>query len=232
MTQKILYGFIAIIIAGVLFFFRAELGAVISIITFWKKSFIDRAYTYKNFEKYLKENEVLKSQLEMLSNSGKEEKKSANFKKLSVNIFSNYPFNDHSIIVLNAGSENGLELGMPITDENNVILGKIVSVRRTQSVAQTIFDPDWKSTVSVGTKKVKALFKGGVTPQLDLIALDSLITERDAILNLSPELPFGYLIGFVENVGKSKDGSWIMSAVRPGINLETINNVSVLTDFP
>ena len=232
MTEKILYGFIAIVIAAVLFFFRTEVGLIISVVQFWQKSFTDRAYNYRDFQNLLKENEILKARPEIASILSEEEKKSVDFKKMPVDIFSNYPFNDHSFIVLNAGLENGLTMGMPIVDKNNIIIGKITAVKKTQSIAQTIFDPNWKSTVAVGPNKIKALFKGGATPSLDLIPLNETISDGDAALNISPELRFGYLVGFTENIGKSEDGSWITSVIRPGMNLETIDKVMVLTDFP
>lgn len=229
--HKILYGLIIFLIAGILFFLRGNINQQISLISFWVRSFADRAYSYKNFENLIQENTILKFKLETLNNSSKDAKKKNNFKKFQTDIFSNYPFNDHSIIILNAGSNDGLSVGMPVVSDNDVILGKIVGIKKVQSTTQTIFDPDWKSTVIIGSNKIKALMKGGITPQLDFIPLDAKISAGDAVLNVSPEFPYGYLLGFVENIEQSKDGSWIIGSLKSGINLEFTDKVTVLTDF-
>lgn len=232
MLQKILYSFIVLFVVGVLFFFRAEAGSVISIIRFWKQSFLDRAYNYEDWKNLLKENEILKAKLSVLDKISQPTKNPHKFQKITADVFSHYPFNDRNIVVINAGAADGIAVGMPVLGENDVIFGKITAVRRTQSLVQTIFDPNWKSTVSVGASKTKALFTGGAVPKIDLIPLDVKIAKGDAVFNISPELPLKYLIGTVEEISKSSDGSWMIGTISAGINLELIESIAILTDFP
>lgn len=147
-------------------------------------------------------------------------------------VYSRYPYNDKGMLVVNVGSAEGIRPGMPVMAGEGVLLGRVASVERTESEVQTIFSPDWKSTVEVGTSSVKAVLEGGITPTLSLIPKEAMIADGAAVTNLSPEYPFGASLGSAVGVEAVPNDVWQKADVATPFKLETVTNVLIVLDFP
>ncbi len=104
-------------------------------------------------------------------------------------IYSTFPFNHKNLLTLNAGSDDGVVVGAPVTLDGNILLGQIVEVSSGQSVARTIFDREWSLSARIGSNYVDALLIGGQNPRLTLIDKDDEILEVEIIFSAQKDFP-------------------------------------------
>lgn len=147
-------------------------------------------------------------------------------------IYSRYPFNDQSAVFINLGSIDGIQEGMPVFVEKGILLGKVKRTHRTQSEIETIFSPQWRSSVSLGDEKIKAAYLGGSVPMLDLIQKDASIASGDKVVSVSPDVPLGTLLGTIDEVEEGTYDVWQRAKVKPLFSPESFFTVLVLVDFP
>lgn len=153
------------------------------------------------------------------------------FRYVPVGVFSNYPFNNYSFLVIDEGSAEGLKVGMPVLASENVLLGKITAVEGHQSEVQTFFDPSWKTSVFVGNGKINGLLDGGASPYVDFIPKNSTTTAGMSIVNADSGFPMGLAIGTVDSVESVNNNLWLRAKIRPLFDLSSLHQAFVLTDF-
>lgn len=196
-------------------------------------SFFDSDFNYPTFQKLKLENEALKSEIDFLKNQP-ESVALPNFNYLIADVYSFYPFNNRSLLVINQGKDNGLKEGLPVLAVKGVIIGKIKSVERTKSEVQTIFDSAWRSSAAIGERRIKAALIGGLSPLLQFVPKDAEIKAGDQVFNISPDLPFNFLVGKIEEVSRSNSSrNWLEAKL--GVTYGEISNldkVLVVLDFP
>lgn len=192
----------------------------------------DPSFDYRSFEKLRLENEALIGECAAsafvpgaLAESGK-------YSVKEVKVFSLYPFNDYASVSIGAGSDEGLKEGMPVLTAPGVLLGKITAVSRTKSEVETIFSPSWKSTVSVGAQRIKAVLVGGATPYVDLLPKDAPVVAGDSVSNLAPEFPIDLFLGKADEFREGSNALWLRAAVNPFFRFEDIDRVLVVMNFP
>jgi cell shape-determining protein MreC len=223
-------GGVAIAIFFLLIIFRPTAVDFLKGTKFFIKSFFDRSFNYKNFEKLILENESLKQ--ELAASKNKSAYFSNQFGYLKVKIYSRYPFNDRARLTIAAGSLDGLRAGLPVLAANRILLGKVVETSRMESEVQTIFDASWRQSVGIGGSKIKALLKGGTNPVLTFIPPDAAIAAGDEVINLSPEFPFGFLVGKILAPEKDAAGVWLNTKVDIPYDLDNLDEVIVVLNFP
>jgi cell shape-determining protein MreC len=155
------------------------------------------------------------------------------YQYLKADVYSEYPFSDKSVFIIDKGLADGVTSDTPVVSSPGFIIGKIIAVKRTESEVQTIFDPSWKSSVSVRVGGPKALFTGGATPGLDFIPKDALVSGGDLVVNLSPEYPIGFVLGQVKDFkAGTENGVWSKATVDPVVHLNDVNTVYLVQNFP
>ena len=175
------------------------------------------------------ENVSLKKQIELLSlKRGIKE----NSGELVANVYSSYPFNDKVHIVVDKGSNDGVNVGMPVMVQKNIVIGKVVSVKKTQSEIQTIFDPEWKTSVVIGTSTVKAVLKGGNTPEVQFIPKDAHIVSGEEVLNIAQEFPIHTILGSIKSVREDEKKLWQVASIELPVSFDALRTVTILTTFP
>ena len=221
------------IFAILLFFYRGEFSAFLGNARLFVVSFFDRSFDYQTFTNLKIENQKIKAELKNLEESPAIIKPiTHNFKYLNIPIYVFYPFSVKSSLVINVGSENNIKIGMPIAISDGVLLGKISKVERTQSNVLTIFDPNWKSSITIGEFKEKALLSGANVPRITLISEKAKIKEGDNVFNFSSDFPLGFLLGTIKNLKKDSSNSWLEADLDVLYNPEDLREVSIITDFP
>lgn len=221
--------FLTLLFLFLVFFYRGGINGVLQEFRALNLSFWDRSFDYQRFRDLELENQGLLAKL------GKLEEGviiSDHFSYQVGQIYSRYPFNDRRFIVINIGDRDGIEPGMPVLVNENILLGKIKDVLRAQSVVETVFNPEWRSSVIIGSEAVKALLKGGTPPSLDLISRDANINSGDEVLNISPDFPLNLLIGTISEAEPVLNEAWFVTELATLYRLENLNKVLVVTDFP
>lgn len=144
------------------------------------------------------ENESLKAQLAELDTIASELPTSTTV-AIRAMVYSHYPLNFKNEMMLNAGSADGVAAGDSVTFEGNLV-GIIQDVAAHSSVAETIFDPNFKLPVRIGEKGYDALVVGGSYPMAESIAKTATITAGDVIYNAAPGIPYALPMGEIGNV--------------------------------
>lgn len=151
---------------------------------------------------------------------------------IPVPLYSRYPFNDRDRITIDRGSEEGLTAGTPVFAAPDVLLGAVREVRRFRAVAETIFDPGWRSSVVVGVNRVKAVLSGGTPPRLELIPQESALSVGDVVMNIDPAFPMGAVVGLVDAVEPAAKNAWLSATLSVGYRLDALDSVLVPGRFP
>lgn len=209
-----------------IFFFRGEMTILFSGMRGFFVSFFHAA-DYRTFADLKTENISLKQELEKLRAWEASDKSQF----LEAQVYSRYPFSDKNIIVIDKGAVDGVTEGMPVLAKKNVLLGKVKSVRQFQSEVVTLFDPEWKSSVSIGEGHIKAVFHGANTPRAELIPKDATLKIGDEIKNIAPELPIGLSIGVINSTTTDEKKVWQTALVDTPFSMEDIDTVLVMTNF-
>jgi len=118
--------------------------------------------------------------------------------------YSDYPFNFKDEITLNAGSDDGVAAHDAVLFGGNLI-GFVSGLTAHRSVVQTVFDPNFKLQVRIGTKGYDALLVGGPYPMAESIAKTAVITSGDVIYNAAPNAPYAIPMGTVQNASLAPD---------------------------
>lgn len=215
---------------GLFLFFRFDiLGFSVQSRTF-SGSFFDRSFNYKEFKRLEVENAILRGEIDRL----RKNKNAVIFDETGgrkVKVYSNYPFNDKSFMVIDYGREDGAELGMPIVSKN-ILVGGISEIKNKASTVKTIFDSSWVGGVVVGGDGTKAVLKGGLPPRLELLPQEFKIQKGDIVYNTSPSFPLNIPVAVVQEAEKGSGKFWNRVVVKPLFQRDEITEVSVLFNFP
>ena len=196
-------------------------------------AFFDRSFTYQAFLSLQTEHRGLLAQLRARGGGIGEDFPGDTFSYLRADVFSRYPFNDRQLLTLNVGTDQGVSEGMPVVAREHVLIGKIRSVRRTQSEVETIQNPSWRSSVVLGPDRVQAVFRGGIPPRVELIPAGVEVRESDEVSSISPEFPFGLFLGTIASLDIDPKTLWQSGEVTLSYGgIDQLNSVFVIVDFP
>ncbi len=146
-----------------------------------------------------------------------------NEKGISAKVFSLYPFADRSKIIVNAGKEQGVEIGSTVKS-GNILIGKVIGTARRTSVVQTIFDAQFEIPVRIGEAEIDALYTGGMRPKLRIIDANDPPQYGEIVVSASPELPYGLGIGKILYVS---EGVMKEAIIEPFLEIKKIRNVFI-----
>lgn len=228
-TLKVTFGIgVGIAFLVLLFVFRTEVGGALGRFRAALGAASDPAFSYEAFKNLERENEELKATRGSSTLAG------ANlhdYHYRTARVYSRYPMGSGGRLTVDAGSEDGVETGMPVLLSEGVLLGHVVAVRRTQSEVETVLSTEWKSSVIAGDLKV--LLQGGTAPRLELVPKDTALPKGERVLNASPEFPLGFLVGTVGDASKESQADlWSSYELVPPTEEENIETVLVILDFP
>jgi len=150
-----------------------------------------------------------------------------------------------SSFTINKGYTNSnISRGNGVATEYGVLIGQVTEVRATTSTVITVLDTTFSAAVFVGgdgsddsdgTATVKGDF---VYMRNGLMILDhiddDLVVNPDSLIvtsGLGGVFPTGLVVGNVENVHSHASGIGRYATVRPMRDIDTINNVFIITDF-
>lgn len=116
-------------------------------------------------------------------------------------IYSSYPFNNRSVVIVNAGVEAGVQPLQAVTvGGEGLLFGHVVEANKGYSLVRTVADEGWEIPVRVGAEETDGLFVGGRTPRLTLVVKGKPLVEGSAVYTASRSFPYGLTIGKVSAV--------------------------------
>ena len=146
----------------------------------------------------------------------------------TIKVYSSYPFNNNQYIVLAAGSNQGLKVGDVVTYGTNLLVGQLTSVSPNESVAETIFNPNWEMAVRIGTQQVNALFRGGIELKVTLIPKSLPVNNGDLAITASQGFPYGLEVGSVQSVTDDVGTPYKEATLQAPFKLEDLRDVSII----
>ncbi len=176
------------------------------------------------------ENESLKANLAQLGVLKKEPSSyQGNF--IQASVYSDYPFNFKSELLVNRGEKDGVKVGQPVVtfsvSSKPVLVGIVEKVFANDSLIETIFDSRFQLSVRTGTDGANSLLKGGSNPKLTLISKDSKIENGDIVYSADSNYPFGLAAGVVRNFQLSSDQFFGEADLETTYNQSDLKTVSI-----
>ena len=140
--------------------------------------------------------------------------------------------------VIDKGTSDGISQYDPVITEDGLV-GIVTKVSKTYSRVQTILSPD----VPVGGYCIRTKDTGVVEGDVDLaekglcklkyIDRDSKIEKGDIIVSSgnSGLFPVDRIIGTVEDITAEESGLSLTATIKPAVDVMSVNNVFVITNF-
>lgn len=173
------------------------------------------------------QNESLQAQLSELRAVANELPPNATPGTIHAMVYSEYPFNFKSTVTVGAGSADGAAPGDAVLFGGNLI-GFISGVSAHESVAQTVFDPNFKLQVRIGAHGYDALLVGGSYPMAESIAKTAVVTAGDVVYSAAPGMPYAIPVGTVENVSLAPNNLFEQAALSFPYDMSNVQAVEIL----
>ncbi len=174
---------------------------------------------------------ALKSENEQLRNllSFREEKK---YNLELANILSRDPINKN-LLLINAGSNSGVNFGQAVVVNNGIMVGKISAVNSDSAVVRLVIDNGSKIAVRVGDEQsVSGVLSGsfGLGMSLSFIPQSQEIKKNDLIYtsDLDPDIPAGLVVGRIGEIKAEAEELFKVSTVDPIVDLNTLTVVAII----
>ncbi len=142
-------------------------------------------------------------------------------------LYSSYPFNLSSQLLLAAGSESGILENAAVYAAPDVFIGQVTTAEERRSTVRTIFDPGWELPVKIGDGRVDALLVGGQEPRLTLISKRKPLIGGESVYLASRDFPYGLLLGTVAELRQSKESLFLEGRLIPSYTLSDLNELYV-----
>jgi rod shape-determining protein MreC len=142
---------------------------------------------------------------------------------------------------INKGSDDGIEVGMPIINQQNALFGKITEVYKNFSKIMLISNKDSVVNVKILQNKnddsiteVYGVLKGngGFEAYLDLVPVDDTILEGEILITSALEgtFPKDLLIGKISGVDKNDQNPHQQARVKLFLDVKT-DNLFVISNY-
>lgn len=139
-----------------------------------------------------------------------------------------------SSVILNVGSEQGIEEGNPVIVSEGILVGTVARVTENTAVVRLIDDNQSKIGASIeNDDQTIGLIEGGfgISVRLTFVPQNELISVGDVVVTsgLTEEIPRGLLIGTIEAIEKEAYQPFQEAVVQPATDLNKLYVVSVVT---
>ena len=154
----------------------------------------------------------------------------ATFCKQYDGIFYNY----EKIVVINAGTDDGVQANMPVISESGLV-GYVISATNSTAKVQTIIDTASNVSANISNVQDSVILKGTLnnteTVRATYIPADSTILQGDQVVTsgLGGIYPKGILIGTVKSVVNTKNEADRYAEIEVATDFSRLETVLVIT---
>ncbi len=138
-------------------------------------------------------------------------------------------------IIINAGSNDGVNIGMPVITEGSALVGRIARVTPNLAFVQLINDPSSEIAAMIQRSRVTGMVIG--EKEGNLIMTEILpgeeINEGDYIITsgLGGLMPRALILGQIARVDYQEAALFQEALLRPAVDFRRLDMVLVITDF-
>ena len=197
--------------------------------------------TFDAYVKKRKEVERLKSRLTGLEEVIRENnrlqkllefKRKVIYSSVVADVIGRDPTRWNSAVIIDKGSEDGLQVGMPVVNDSGVI-GKIIEVSKTKSKVLLLIDPQFSVAALIQESRESGVVSGTLTglARMRFIDRDAHIQIGDQVITskLSSSFPESLIIGKVIRIQKSSQGLSQECLIEPAVAFSQLEEVLVIT---
>jgi len=138
-------------------------------------------------------------------------------------------------ILIDKGSEDGIEEGFPVITQQKILIGKISDVYKNFSKVLLISNPKSSFDAKLSNAEVFGVVKGkgNFKIALDLIPQEEEIKEGDQVLTsaLGGVFPEGLLVGEITEVKKLDVEPFQTATLLPAFDIREIEKLFIITKF-
>jgi cell shape-determining protein MreC len=142
-------------------------------------------------------------------------------------VYSNYPFNFKNEIAVAAGSGDGVAAHDAVLFEGNLV-GVVAETAPHESLIQTIFDPDFKLPVRIGSAGYDALLTGGAYPMVESIAKTAKVSAGDIVYNAGSLGPYAAAVGEIANVATAPNNLFQEASLSFPYDMSNLQAVEIV----
>lgn len=182
---------------------------------------IDKSY----IKKLEDENKILKDSLDYKNNSKQN--------IILSEVVSGFYMGNKSLITLNKGSKDGVDIGMPVVYAKGIIVGTIIDVSNDRSHALLLSDKNSVfTTIIQGDEKLTGVVRGDLDYglQMDYIPIDSSIKEGDIVTTsgLEEKIPKGLVIGQVKKLIFNEGDFFKRAVIYAPVDYQMLDLVGII----
>lgn len=137
-------------------------------------------------------------------------------------------------IMLDKGSNNGIEKNMPVITAQKVLVGKISEVFNNYSKAMLISNKDCSFDAQIKEKDISGIIKGKGNTEVyfDLIPQDKEVLEGDVIISssLAGFFPSNLLVGEISKIKRNDVEAFQQADVSLSFDIKEIDYLFVITN--
>lgn len=149
-------------------------------------------------------------------------------------IVANEPASLVQSILIDIGSKNGIEPGMPVVNELGLV-GRVTDVYSNAARVLLITDSSSNVNTMLQNTRLRGILRGraGQTPIMDYLPQDQKILVGDIVVTSGEggNFPAGIPVGQVVEVQQNDVEMFQRAVVRTTVNFDTLETVLVVTNF-
>jgi len=142
-------------------------------------------------------------------------------------VYSSYPFNFKNEMTVSAGSADGVSTGDAVLFEGNLV-GTVTEAAAHRSLVQTIFDPNFKLPVRIGSAGYDALLTGGAYPMVESIAKTAKISTGDIVYGAGSSGPYAAPLGEIATISPAPDNLFQEASLSFPYDMSSVQAVEIV----
>lgn len=188
----------------------------------------------KKMEEQLRELEIIKAENATLRAYNNMSQKYKEYTTVPAYIINKDISNLSKTMVINVGSDDGIDVNMPVITTEGLV-GHIISVTNNTAKVKPIIDPSSSVSSAISTSRDSVIVKGilGSTNTLKLICIP---TDADLVLEdiietsgIGGIYPKGIIVGKISQIIESKNITDRYSIIDTAVNFSKLETVLVIT---
>jgi len=143
-----------------------------------------------------------------------------------------------STLTLNRGASAGIQVGMCAITENGVVVGLITEVGSNYCVVTTVMDSSIGISATIADTGYAGIVTGGYSSghgellRMEYLRSDALIRNNDQVVTAgSTVYPRNLILGHVEDAGYEENGTAKYAYLQPAVDVDSLEQIFVLTDY-
>ncbi len=174
------------------------------------------------------ENESLKAELAVLQGVAAELPQGSPSGTLAL-VYSQYPFNFKSELLVSAGADEGVAAGDAATF-HGVLVGTVRRVFPHEALVMTVFDDGFRMAARIGKSGYDTLLSGGASPRAESIVKGAAVAPGDIVYSAAPGIPYGMPIAIVQATDTSPDGLFEEASLGFAYDINAIRSVVIMRE--